>query len=80
MEIDYETLAAVTSTAEAVAQGAPAVWDECRDNVCFVQEVGNKAAAEAAFASATHVVKERFHHHPRGVISMEPREAVGSYD
>ena len=73
--IDFEPLPAVTSTAEAAAPGAPAVWDECPDNVSHVFETGNKAATEAAFAKAAHVVKRRY------VISrvhaqyMEPRGA-----
>ena len=51
--VDYEPLPAVTDTAAAAAPGAPAVWDEAPDNVCFFQEVGDKAAVEAAFARAS---------------------------
>src|ERR1700691_6227412 len=40
--IDFEPLPAVTSTAGAVGPGAPAVWDECPDNVSHVFETGNK--------------------------------------
>jgi carbon-monoxide dehydrogenase large subunit len=80
VEIDYEILPAVTNTAETVAPGAPAVWDECPDNVCFYQEVGNKAAVESAISSAKHVVRERFHISRVGVHPMEPRAALGSYD
>ena len=35
--VDYEPLPAVTDTAAAVAPGAPAVWDEAPDNICFYQ-------------------------------------------
>jgi len=76
--IDYEPLTAVTSTADAV--GAAAVWDECPDNISNVHEVGNRAATEAAFATAARVVRRRY------VISrvhaqyMETRGALGAWD
>src|SRR6202035_3861047 len=46
IEVDYEPLPAVTSIADAIAPGAPAVWDDCRDNQAFVHELGNQAAVE----------------------------------
>jgi carbon-monoxide dehydrogenase large subunit len=80
VDIDYETLPSVTESAAAVEHGAPAVWDECPDNISNVFEAGNRAATEAAFARAAHVVRRRY------IISrvfahyMEPRGAIGSYD
>jgi CO/xanthine dehydrogenase Mo-binding subunit len=47
-------------TAAAAMPGAPAVWDECPDNVSNLFEAGDKAAADAAFARAAHVVKRRY--------------------
>jgi len=58
--VDYEPLPAVVSTAEASAEGAPRVWDDCPDNIGFVQLFGDKAATDAAFAKADHVIKHRF--------------------
>src|SRR5215472_275692 len=52
--VDYEPLPAVVSTAEAAAPGAPRVWDQCPDNIGFVQLFGDKAATDAAFANAAH--------------------------
>src|SRR3981081_1139375 len=57
---DYEPLPPCVSTAEAVRAGAPRVWDDCSDNIGFVQLFGDKAAAEAAIAKADHVIKHRF--------------------
>jgi carbon-monoxide dehydrogenase large subunit len=80
IEIDYETLPSVTESAAAVERGAPIVWDECPDNISNVFDAGNRAAIEAAFARAAHIVRRRY------VISrvfahyMEPRGAIGSYD
>src|SRR5947207_15696565 len=59
IEVDYEPLPAVVSTAGASEPGAPRVWEDCLDNICFVHEVGDKAAVEVGFARADHVVKRR---------------------
>jgi len=80
VEIDYDERPAVTDTAAAVAPGAPAVWEEAPDNVCFVEQVGNKAAVDAAFATAKHIVRERFRISRVAVNPMEPRNALGVYD
>jgi aerobic carbon-monoxide dehydrogenase large subunit len=79
IDIDYEPLASVTDTAEA-AEGKVAVWNECPDNISNLFEAGSKAATDAAFEKAAHIVKRRY------VISrvyahfMEPRGAVGVWD
>jgi carbon-monoxide dehydrogenase large subunit len=79
IDIDYESLPSVTDTADA-AEGKIAVWPDCPDNISNLFEAGNKAAADAAFAGAAHIVKRRY------VISrvyahfMEPRGAIGVWD
>jgi carbon-monoxide dehydrogenase large subunit len=80
IEVDYEPLASVTKTADALKPGAPAVWDECPDNVCFVFEAGNKATVEAAFKSAPHVAKLDVDISRVAVNPMEPRACIGEYD
>jgi carbon-monoxide dehydrogenase large subunit len=80
VEIDWEILPSVTETAAAALPGAATVWDEAPDNVCFVHEIGNKAATDAAFAKAKHVVEERFHITRVAVNSMEGRTALGLWD
>jgi len=78
VQVDYEPLPSVTSTAEAVG-GAP-VWDECPDNVCNLYEAGNKAATEAAFAKAARVIRRRYVITRVHAQYMEPRGAMGVYD
>ncbi len=79
IDIDYEALPSVTDTADA-AEGKIAVWPDCPDNISNLFEAGNKAATDAAFATAAHIVKRRY------VISrvyahfMEPRGAIGVWD
>ncbi len=78
--VDWEVLPSVTDTASAPLPGVPAVWDEVPDNICFVYEIGGKAAVDAAFARAKHVVKERFRISRVAVNPMEGRTALGLYD
>src|SRR5262245_41520930 len=78
LEIEYEPLPAVTSTADTV--GGPAVWDECRDNVSNLFESGDKAATDAAFAGAARVVRRRYYITRVHAQYMEPRGAMGVWD
>jgi len=78
--VDYEELPAVVSTAEAPKPGAPRVWLDAPDNVCFVELIGDKAATDLAFAKAAHVVKGEFVINRVTAAAMEPRGAVGDYN
>ena len=80
-----ETLAQAKDAADRVAVDYEAlpitapVWDECPDNLSHVFEIGNKAATEAAFAKAAHVVKRRYTVSRVHAHFMEPRGALGSW-
>ncbi len=78
--VEYEAQPAVTDGASAVAPGATVVWEECPDNVCNVFEIGDRAATEAAFARAAHVVEGRYNVSRVHAQFMEPRGALGEYD
>src|SRR5215813_6175885 len=78
--VDYEPLPAVVATAEASRPGAPRVWDDCEDNICFTQAEGDKAATDAAFARADHVVKHSFVINRVTAATMEPRGSIGDYN
>jgi len=80
VEVEYEALPAVTSATEAARPGAAAVWDECPDNISNVFELGNRAAADAAFATAAHVVKRRYVITRVHAQYMEARGAVASWE
>jgi carbon-monoxide dehydrogenase large subunit len=80
IEVDYEPLPAVTSTAEASQPGAACVWDDCPDNICFTNLIGDQAAVDAGFTRAARVVKHRFVISRVTAAAMEPRGAVGDYD
>jgi aerobic carbon-monoxide dehydrogenase large subunit len=80
IEIEYEDLPAVTTLEEAIAPGAPAVWEDCPDNIAFVHEAGNKAAAEQAIASADHVIRHHMRINRLTTVAMEPRGCLAQYD
>jgi carbon-monoxide dehydrogenase large subunit len=80
VRVDYEPLPSVTSTASAVEPGAAAVWDECPDNVSNLFEAGNRAATDAAFAKAAHVIRRRYVITRVHAQFMEPRGVVGVWD
>ncbi|MGA2568023.1 MAG: xanthine dehydrogenase family protein molybdopterin-binding subunit [Pseudolabrys sp.] len=79
IEVDYEPLPAVVSTAKATEPGVAKVWEGCADNISFVELIGDKAATDLAFAQAAHVVKHRFVINRVTAASMEPRGAVAVY-
>ena len=80
VQIDYEPLPSVTATAAAAQPGAPSVWDEQPDNVCFLAEFGKKDAVDTAFAKAAHVASIDLVINRVSANSMEPRAALGAYD
>jgi len=80
IEIDYEELPSVTSIVEALSVGAPPVWPEAPDNVCYEHTIGDAKAVDGAFADADHTVE---YEHDISRISanpMEPRAALGTYN
>jgi len=80
IEIDYETLPAVPTTEAAIAPGAPAVWQDCPDNIAFMHELGDKTAVEKAFTTAAHIVRHRMVISRLTTNSMEPRGCLAEYD
>jgi carbon-monoxide dehydrogenase large subunit len=80
IDVDYAALPSVTATDQASRPGAPAVWDDCPDNVSHVYERGDKAKTEAAFARAAHIVRRRYVVTRVHAQYMEPRGALGFYD
>jgi carbon-monoxide dehydrogenase large subunit len=78
--VDYDPLPAITDARAALAPGAPQLWPMIPGNRCFRFEKGDRAAMEAAFASAAHVValdlvNQRIH-----ALPLEPRGAIATWD
>jgi carbon-monoxide dehydrogenase large subunit len=80
VRIDYEPLPSVTETGSAALPGSAPVWDECPDNVSNLHQAGDKAATDAAFAQAAHVVRRRYVITRVHAQYLESRGALGVYD
>ena len=57
VEVAYEESPSVTHTEDALSSGAPAVWDEVRDNVLVDTVFGDVEATERAFAGTDRIVR-----------------------
>ena len=79
IEIDYEPLPAIVDTARLVEPGAPLVWDQAPNNICYVHQVGDRKATDAAFGKADRVVGHTFVINRVIAAAMEPRGAIGDY-
>jgi len=80
IEVEIETLPAVTTLEQAVAAGAPAIFEDVPGNVCLDFHYGDTEKVEAAFAAAAHKVKLKLINSRLVVNAIEPRAAIGSYD
>ena len=78
--VDYAPLQSVSGVERAVAPDAPAVWADCADNVCFVDQKGDAAAVDAAFAKADHIVRQKLVNNRVTAVALEPRGCIGDYD
>ena len=77
--VTYEVLPAITATADATAPDTPRVWEEAEDNIWFTIERGDRAATDAAFASAAHVTRLSLVNNRLICNAMEPRATIASY-
>lgn len=78
--VDYDDLPAVTDARAALRDDAPSIWNQCPDNQALVCKVGHKAATDAAFASAAHVVRFDTWINRITGSPMEPRACIGFHD
>jgi aerobic carbon-monoxide dehydrogenase large subunit len=78
--VNWQPLPAVTTAEDAVADGAPLVWDDAKSNVCVDSHVGDAAAVEAAFRGAAHVVRLQTRINRVTGVPMEPRAVVAVHD
>ncbi len=80
LEIAYEDLPAVASVLDAVAPGAPQLHEGAPANQCFDWHIGDKAAVDAAFAHAAHIVRLDLTNNRLVPNAMETRCAVAEFD
>lgn len=80
VQVEYDMLPAVPTVQAAIAPGAPAVWAERADNLCFVHELGDRAKTDAALARAAHVTRIKVNNQRVAGNPIEMRVAIGAYD
>ncbi len=80
IEVEYEELAFVTGTEDALAPNAPALWKEAPDNVLVDTIFGDPTATDRAFAGAANVVKMEFNIGRVTAVPIELRSSLGHYD
>ena len=80
VDVRYEELPFVLHSEDAMRPGAPALWNEVKDNILVDTQFGDTQATDAAFARAAHVVTRKFHVGRVTGVPMEPRAALGAYD
>ncbi len=78
--VDIDASPSVTTAIEAMADGAPLVFDEVPGNLSFVAEYGDKAKVDEAFANAAHIVEQRLPISRITGVCMEPRVILATYD
>ncbi len=78
IDVQYSELPAVADPATATK--GTTIHDAAPDNTVYNWHLGDKAAADAAFASAAHVTKLDLVNNRLIPNPMEPRAAVGEYD
>jgi carbon-monoxide dehydrogenase large subunit len=79
VDIDYEPLEPVVTTSQALAQGAPQLYEDVPGNLIYAGDfsVGD---VDAAFAQADYVVADRLDQHRWSCVPMEGRGGVATFD
>jgi len=81
VEVDYQPLKSVVRVGDADKPGAPLVHDDkAPGNLCYDWHLGDKAATDAAFAKAAHVIKLDLVNNRLVPNAIEPRAGIGEYD
>ena len=80
IEVDYEPLLAVVDGRTALADGAPALWDQAPGNLAFHLQKGDHAAVAQTMKDASHVVAVEVMNNRVIVVPIEPRAGIARYD
>ncbi len=80
ISVDYDELPAVTDVRAAAEPGAPQVWPGAPDNFVAAHAYGDRAAVDAIFKAAAHVVSHDIMNQRLIPIALEPRAALAETD
>jgi carbon-monoxide dehydrogenase large subunit len=80
VEVEIDPLPVVVSVEDALAPGAPALYESVPGNCVLDYHYGDAAKVAEAFAAAAHVTKLRLSVSRVVVSAMEPRSALAIHD
>lgn len=80
IEVSYNELPSVTDTFQSAQNGAPQLYEETPNNICFDWGKGDRNKTEAAFAKASRVTSLDLVNNRVVVNSLEARSAIGDHD
>ncbi len=80
VDIEWESLDAVTDPVHALAPSSVKVHADCASNVALDWEDGDRAASEAAFAGAHHIESVDLADPPMTACALEPKAALAQWD
>ena len=78
--VEFDPLSAVTDDLEALADGAPLLWEQAPGNVAFRFEKGDRAEVDAAFAKADHIIELEIINQRIMAAPIEPRAGIASFN
>src|SRR5215831_5901591 len=78
--VEYRDRPSVTNPEDALAPGAPQIYDNVPGNCAFELEAGNAQAVEEAMKQAAHVTRLKMESNRVAPSPMEPRACMVSYD
>jgi len=78
--VSYEELPMAVALDDALAPGAPALWDAAPDNIAAEARHGKPEDATAAFARAAHVVALDIVNQRVAAVTLEPRAVLAEID
>jgi carbon-monoxide dehydrogenase large subunit len=80
VELDIDSLDAVTEASAGAAPGAPQLYDHIPGNVVLDFHYGDADRTKAAFDAAAHVARLSIRNNRIVVCAMEPRSAIAEHD
>ena len=80
IEVDFDPLPMVVSTNDALADGAPLVWNDAAGNIACEMRHGDAKASDAAFARAAHRITLDLVNQRVIPCPIEPRATLVAHD
>jgi carbon-monoxide dehydrogenase large subunit len=78
--VDFYPLPSVVDAAAALLPGAPTLWEQAPNNLCYRFQKGDQDAVRAALANAADVAELELVNNRIVVSAVEPRGAIARHD